>query len=86
MITRRGFFRWTVGMLAAGTATAAYGLGVEPFRTTITRYRFTPRRWTTGLKLRIAVLADIHACEPWVSVERIRAIAAQTNRLGLKPT
>lgn len=86
MITRRGFFRWTAGLIAAGATTAAYGFGVEPFRITVTRYRFTPRRWTEGLKLRIAVLADIHACEPWVPAERIQGIAEQTNRLGADMT
>ena len=50
MITRRGFFRWTAGLIAAGATTAAYGIGVEPFRITVTRYRFKPRRWTEGLK------------------------------------
>lgn len=31
--------------------------------------------------LRIAALADIHACEPWMNLERIGEIVAATNRL-----
>ena len=81
MMTRRGFFRWAAGLIALGTATAGYGVGVEPFRLTIAGYRFTPQRWSNGLKLRIAVLSDIHACEPWVSAGRIRSIVQQTNAL-----
>ncbi|MEM7211558.1 MAG: metallophosphoesterase [Pseudomonadota bacterium] len=82
MFTRRAFFRWTVGLTAAGIATGAYGLGIEPFRMVVTRYKFTPKRWTEGLKLRIAILSDIHACEPWVSVPRLRSIVEQANKLN----
>lgn len=81
MITRRGFFRWTAGLFALGAGSAAYGFGIEPFRLSVTRYRFTPPGWTGMLKLRIAVLSDIHACEPWVSAGRIRSIVEQANAL-----
>ncbi|MEM8753986.1 MAG: metallophosphoesterase [Pseudomonadota bacterium] len=81
MITRRRF------MGGAGVAaTAAFGLGgyavaVEPgFRLQRTRYRLTPPGWPPGFKLRIAALADLHACEPWMNVDRIRRIVAKTNR------
>jgi hypothetical protein len=47
----------------------------------ITRYVMTPPRWTAGLRLRIAVIADIHACEPWMSADRISGICEQANRL-----
>lgn len=79
MITRRGFFRMAIGALATGFASGAYGFGIEPFRLTTTRYHFVPSRWPSGLRLRVAVLSDIHACEPWVSAARIRSIVAQTN-------
>ena len=49
----------------------------------VRRYAPTPARWPLGLRLRIGVIADIHACEPWMSAERIRAIAEQCN--GLAP-
>lgn len=48
----------------------------------ITRYRIAPVRWPRGLSLRLAILSDIHACEPWVSAPRIRSIVEQTNALG----
>ena len=47
----------------------------------INRYALTPRGWTPGLKLRAAVIADLHACDPWMSVSRIEGIVAQTNAL-----
>lgn len=82
MITRRRVIRGMAGMVLAGVASAGYGFGVEPFRLVVTRYRLVPPGWPTGLKLRIAALADLHACEPWVSVPRIRSIVQQTNALA----
>ena len=51
-------------------------------RKTSRAYQLTPPRWTPGLKLRLAVLADLHVCEPWMSIERLEGIVEQTNRLG----
>ena len=60
-----------------------YAFVLEPLlRPRITRYDITPRRWPAGLNLTIAALADIHACRPWMSPERIRSIVETTNALG----
>lgn len=64
----------------AGLALGGYALGVEPMRFRVQRYTLTPPRWPNGLNLRIAVVADIHASKPWMSVSRIRQIVNQTNR------
>ena len=81
MISRRDLLK---GVLAFSAGTA--GLGgyavAEPWRLNVTRYAFTPPNWPTGLKLRCAVLADIHACEPWMGALRIRQIVARTNALA----
>lgn len=70
----------------AGLATlwgGTYALAIEPMRLAVTRYRIAPRApWPRGLRLRIAALADVHACEPWMGAERIRAIVETTNALG----
>lgn len=55
----------------------------EPFRTQVTSYRLSPPCWTPGLSLKLAVLADLHACKPWMDVERIEGIVTQVN--ALKP-
>lgn len=55
----------------------------EPFRTQVTSYRLSPPGWTAGLSLKLAVLADLHACKPWMDVERIEGIVTQVN--ALKP-
>lgn len=67
-------------MSVAATALGGVALA-EPFRLNVTRYRITPPRWPRNLKLRLAILADIHACEPWMGEERIRRIVARTNAL-----
>src|SRR6478736_5410142 len=82
MITRRHFFRSIGGLSALGVSTAAYGVGVEPMlRLGVTRYHPTPRQWPADFPLKIAVIADIHACDPWMSLERIEAIVDRTNAL-----
>src|SRR6266850_6217954 len=83
MISRRQFLRWLTVLGTAGFTASAYGFGVEPLlRLQTTRYRVTPRQWPPDLELTIAVLADLHACRPWMAPERIRSIVALTNGLG----
>src|SRR6478672_11759021 len=82
MITRRRLIRSFGGLSALGVSTAAYGVGIEPvLRLGITRYHPTPPQWPADVPLKIAVIADIHACDPWMSLERIEAIVDQTNVL-----
>ncbi len=70
------------GLGAFGASTAAYGFGVEPvLRLGITRYNITPPQWPADLHLTIAVIADLHACDPWMSLDRIETIVARTNAL-----
>jgi predicted MPP superfamily phosphohydrolase len=90
-IARRDVPRWisrrtalkTLGALAlTGVPGASYAVGIEPMRLAVTRRAITPTApWPAGLSLRIAALADFHACEPWMGVERIRAIVERTNAL-----
>jgi predicted MPP superfamily phosphohydrolase len=85
MITRRSF----LGLVGAGAAASfgfsTYAVAVEPrFRLDVTRYRVSPPNWPANRPpLRIAVVADIHACDPWMPLERIEEVVDVTN--GLKP-
>lgn len=54
----------------------------EPWRLNVTRYRIAPPGWPKGLDLKLAVVADLHACDPWMSLARIRQIVARTNALA----
>jgi len=81
MISRRQFLSFVATFGAASAAAAGYAF-VEPLQLKIARYDFTPKRWPDGLKLKIAALADLHASEPWMGIDRIRSIVDQTNDLG----
>jgi uncharacterized protein len=64
----------------AGTASAAYGFGIEPYAgPALTRYRLMPPGWPSGLRLRVAALADLHAGAPAMTLDRLSAIVAATN-------
>jgi predicted MPP superfamily phosphohydrolase len=83
MISRRQFLRFLAGVGAFGVSTATYGVGVEPvLRLRVARYNITPPQWPAGVQLKIAAIADLHACDPWMSANRIRAIVERTNALG----
>jgi len=81
MITRRGVLKlFGAGMLGV-IATAAYPFIEALARPRVTSYALTPRGWPVGLKLRAAVIADLHACGPWMDLGRIEALCAQTQEL-----
>lgn len=83
MITRRGFLGAFTSLLLSGMATGAYAVGIEPARAPrVKHYSLALDNWPAGLKLRLVVLADIHACRPWMSPERIGGICEQANSLG----
>jgi predicted MPP superfamily phosphohydrolase len=82
MLSRRHFIRSIGGLGAAGASTTAYGFGVEPvLRLRVARYNLSPPQWPADFPLRIAVVADLHACDPWMSLEHIEAIVERTNAL-----
>jgi uncharacterized protein len=83
MISRRQFLRFTGALGALGVSTAAYGFGEPVLRLRVARYDITPPQWPAGFRLRIAVIADLHACDPWMSLEHIETIVERTN--ALKP-
>ena len=82
MISRRHFLRFAAGLGAAGVSTVAYGFGEPALRLGVTRYQITPPKWPAGFKLKIAAIADLHACDPWMSLERIAGIVERTNALN----
>jgi predicted MPP superfamily phosphohydrolase len=84
-ISRRRFLT-TLGFSGAGVVgLSSYGFAMAEasWRLDVTRYPVSPPRWPRDLKLKIGVLADVHAGGPAMPAERIRAIVEQTN--ALKP-
>jgi predicted MPP superfamily phosphohydrolase len=84
MISRRHFLGFGTGVGALGASTVAYGFTVEPLvRLQTTRYHLSPPQWPSDFPLTIAAIADLHACDPWMSLDRIAEIVDHTN--ALKP-
>ena len=82
-ISRRLFLQGAGGFAWATAGLGSYAFAFEPgLRLNITSYRVTPPHWPDGMALKAAVLADIHACEPWMPASRVRGIANLTNDLG----
>jgi predicted MPP superfamily phosphohydrolase len=69
-------------MGAVGVSTAAYGVGEPILRLRVARYHLSPPKWPADFQLKIAVIADLHACDPWMSLDRIGAIVERTNALN----
>ncbi len=82
MLSRRAFLRALLGLIAAGVSGVSYAVAIEPrFRLKVANYHLTLNAWAGVEPMRIAVLADIHACRPWMPVERIFEIVRRTNAL-----
>lgn len=83
MISRRSVLQGLAGVVATGFTFAGYAFGVEPrFRLSVTRYRIQPIGWPAGLSLKLAIVADLHAGEPYMPPGRIEQIVEVTNGLG----
>jgi predicted MPP superfamily phosphohydrolase len=86
MLSRRHFLRTFSGVGVAGVSTVAYGFSEPELQLRVTRYQVSPPQWPADLKLKIAVIADVHACDPWMSLQRIQTIVEHTNALGADVT
>jgi predicted MPP superfamily phosphohydrolase len=80
LISRRRFLG-AAGVTAAATlALGGYATAYESgLALDLTRYAPDPPDWPADLPLRIAVIADIHACDPWMGEARIADIVAMAN-------
>jgi predicted MPP superfamily phosphohydrolase len=82
MITRRLLLKGIAATFTGTIGLVGYASGVEAgMELRITRYRIAPLRWPAGLRLKLAILADLHACEPWMPATRVRRIAETTTAL-----
>jgi predicted MPP superfamily phosphohydrolase len=80
MLTRRAFL---IGVgVSAPFAVAGYSIRIEPhLRPRLVSYNISPANWLLDQILRIGVIADIHACDPWMTDSRIETIVAAANEL-----
>ena len=82
MLSRRHFLKFFGGLGALGVSSTAYGFSEPVLRLGVTRYNLSLPQWPAGFKLSIAVIADLHACDPWMSLDRIHSIVERTNALN----
>ena len=82
MISRRRFLTAAAGsgLLTAGSA--AYGANTAAHDLRVTRYDLQPPQWPKNFELKIAAVADLHVCDPWMDLDRVADIVRQTNALG----
>ena len=84
LISRRAL----IGSAGAGfllaTGGGAYAGLIEPtMMLNVTEYALTPPRWPADFRLTIAVISDVHVCEPYVPMSRVKRIVETVN--ALKP-
>jgi predicted MPP superfamily phosphohydrolase len=83
VISRRSFLK-TVSLSALSViGLSSYAFAIEPrFRLVVTRYRVNLPGWPAGQRpVRAAVIADIHACDPWMPLARVAEIVSVANSL-----
>ncbi len=79
-ITRRDLLIGAGATAATGLGLSSYAFAIEPgFRLVVARHTVRSPAWPKRHPpLRIGVIADLHACDPWMSVDRIEQIVART--------
>jgi uncharacterized protein len=78
-LTRRRFIAGA-GAAAAAVSLSGYATTYETgLALTLVHYAPRPPNWPDDLELTIAVIADIHACYPWMSEERVGEIVDLAN-------
>jgi predicted MPP superfamily phosphohydrolase len=81
-MTRRSFLLGGIGIAAfAGAGAASYSYLEATNRLLVTPYRIVTPRWTSGQRLSITVIADLHAGGPNMGLDRIRSIVDTANGL-----
>jgi uncharacterized protein len=82
MLSRRQFFQLSAGFGAFGASSTAYGFAEPVVRLCVTSYDIQSPQWPSGFELKIAAVADVHACDPWMSLSHIEEIVEHTNALN----
>src|SRR5580698_9405812 len=81
-VTRRQLLTGAAGLVGlSAAATVTYAGAIEPMELIVTRYAPKLPAWPAGHKLSIAVIADIHAGGPNMTLAHIRHIVDTANAL-----
>lgn len=84
-VTRRGVLTGLAATAASGFGLGGYAFAIEPrFRLVVANHDVASPFWPKDYPpLRIAMISDLHACDPWMPVARIDEIVDLT--LDLRP-
>jgi predicted MPP superfamily phosphohydrolase len=81
-VTRRRVLGAAASLLGvSAAATGIYAACIEPQGLVVTHYALNPPGWPAGRKLSIAVIADLHAGGPDMTLTHIRQVVGTANRL-----
>lgn len=81
-LTRRGVLKGLLASVVAGAALGLYATVIEPgLRLKVQTWRLKPAGWPGGRRLRIVMVADIHAGGPQMAEPRIARILARAQAL-----
>jgi predicted MPP superfamily phosphohydrolase len=80
LLNRRSLLKGAGALVGSGAMFGGYSSLVEAGALLdLTSYDISPPHWPDDLTLKIAVIADIHACEPWMSADRVGDIVDLAN-------
>lgn len=84
MLRRRHLLAGLGAAFGTAVAGSAYALAIEPgFRLEVRHYRPAPSSWPVGFRLRVGILADVHAGGPHMLPRRMEVIVEAME--GLRP-
>ncbi len=82
MLTRRLFLKGLLGGTLAGLLSGGYALAEAGWRLRVQTHAVQPVGWRRGQRLRIAMIADLHACGFGMQEARIARIVDEANAQG----
>ena len=83
MITRRHLVKGLLGTALAGLLTGVYGGYVEPdLRMRVQNWALQPAGWPRGQRLRLVMVADLHAGGPNMDEDRVQQAVDLANAQG----
>lgn len=83
MLNRRQFGKGLLGIALAGLFAGVHAILVEPvLQLRVQRWVLHPATWRRGHRLRLVILADLHAGGLNMNEARVEAIVARANDLG----
>lgn len=82
MISRRGFMKGLLGGTLAGLLSGGFAMGEAAFALRVQKWALQPVGWRRGPRLRVAVVADLHASGFGMGEDRVAQVVELANAQG----